>query len=90
MQDNLESYACGSAVGADFCFTEVLKVWDFEAKEMVYSCVDLAFNTEDLEEGGRSRPGDLLWKNTISAVVLRAADDPEPPEPPLPPQSDSC
>lgn len=49
---------------------------------MVYSCNELAFSTDGLPNGGDENPGPLVWMNTISAVVLKAAEAPtEPPEP---------
>ena len=84
MQDTLESYECGKLAGADFCFTETNKEWDPETMFTVYSCNELAFSTDGLPEGGDKKPGDLTWMNTISAVVLRAAEAPEEPVDPEP------
>ena len=81
MQDTLESYECGKLAGADFCFTETNREWDPVTMWMVYSCNELAFSTEGLPNGGDKSPGGLTWMNTISAVVLRAAEAPEEPEP---------
>lgn len=78
MNDNLESYECGKNAGADFCFTETNKAWDDVNQVMMYSCNELAFSTDGFPEGGHKNPGPLLWKNTISALVLLAAEDPEP------------
>ena len=82
MQDTLESYRCGALAGADFCFTETNKDWDPVTMFMVYSCNEFAFSTDGLPNGGDENPGPLVWMNTISAVVLKAAEAPtEPPEP---------
>ena len=81
MQDTLESYECGKLAGADFCFTETNREWDPVTMWLVYSCNELAFSTEGLPNGGDKSPGGLTWMNTISAVVIRAAEAPEEPEP---------
>ena len=90
MQDTLESYKCGTEAGADFCFTETNREWDPDTMWMVYSCNEFAFSTAELPKGGDENPGPLLWKNTISAVVIKAAEPPEetpvvPPVDPIPP-----
>lgn len=81
MQDALESYKCGAKAGADFCFTETNKRYDLDEKLMIWKCNELAFSTSDPVEGGKENPGPLTWKNTISAVVLKAEDSPDDPDP---------
>ena len=81
MQDALESYKCGAKAGADFCFTETNKRYDLDEKLVVWKCNELAFSTSDPVEGGKENPGPLTWKNTISAVVLKAEDSPDPVDP---------
>ena len=86
IQDSLQSYKCGSMVGADFCYVEVARKWDAVEQSQIYSCSELAFSTDGQPEGGDENPGPLTWMNTISAIVLKAAKEPNNPiDPPLPP-----